>query len=1216
MEKFLKPARLDIDPNSPTAGREWKHWHRTLLNFIEECGDNAPDKFRILVNCVTHNVYEYFEDCTSFDSAIAALERVYIKTPNEIFARHLLATHQQRPGESLDEFLRELRKLGKDCNFQAVSAEQYKEELIRDAFINGLVSPMIRQRLLENKTLDLKSAYDQAYSLDLAQRNASAYSSQVVHTAAVVTPDTPQILKDSLGLVDGDVGLVQGGDGPNDISKGNPTMAAAVSFKKKCYFCGGIYHNRTTCPAREVTCHRCEKKGHFSRVCRSKSSTSRPTTATVFGSSLLATVASGTSFPQSLHQAATSVIVSGQKLSALVDSCSDDSYIDEEAAYKLKLKVHQSGKDVTLAQKSLNINCKGFVIVDLTLNLNGQAYPATRLGLMRDLCCGVLLGQDFQKQHESVHITYGGPKPALNLPSTDSYCALAAAAVEEPSIFQNLSPKCRPIATKSRQFGRDDKEFIENETNRLLAEGIIETSVSPWRAQVVVVKDPLDRHKRRMCIDYSQTINQYTELDAYPLPRIDSIVNDLSKYRVFSTFDLKSAYHQVSLKESDRKYTAFEANGRLYQFCRIPFGVTNGVAAFQRAMDNLVIEEDLKGAFPYLDNITIAGHTQEEHDQNVQRFLEVINRRRLTLNDSKTVKSVHFINILGYCVGNNVIRPDPERLRPLQELPPPSNLGSLKRTLGMFAYYARWIQDFSSKVQPLAKSKKFPLNEEALQAFDLLKKELEAATLHSVDETLPFEVECDASEVAISAVLNQGGRPVAFMSRTLQGSEVHYHIVEKEAMAIIEAVRKWSHFLGRRHFDIVTDQRSVSFMFDNRRRTKIKNNKIQEWRMELSSFSYTVHYRPGKENVVPDALTRAYCCSSFSTTTLSDLHNGLCHPGVTRFLHFVRSKNLPYSTEDVKRVCASCKVCAELKPRFYQPPAGTLIKATQPMERLSIDFKGPLPTATRNSYLLTVIDEYSRFPFAFPCPNMSTATVIKCLEQIFSLCGMPNYVHSDQGASFMSKDLKAYLSQKGVATSRTTPYHPIGNGQVERFNATVWKAVQLALKSRNLPDQQWESVLTDVLHSIRSLLSTATNTTPHERFFGFSRRSSSGSSLPSWLMTPGPVLLRRFVRTNKNDPLVDQVELLDVNPTYANIRHKDGRETTVSVRDLAPYPGDHVCDPNGESATTENLQLPQPMEPEVEDHAPDTEAKEKEVVSPVLRRSERMPKVPNRYGWD
>ncbi|XP_076054455.1 uncharacterized protein LOC143033137 [Oratosquilla oratoria] len=148
-----------------------------------------------------------------------------------------------------------------------------------------------------------------------------------------------------------------------------------------------------------------------------------------------------------------------------------------------------------------------------------------------------------------------------------------------------------------------------------------------------------------------------------------------------------------------------------------------------------------------------------------------------------------------------------------------ANQAWLKRALGIFAYYAKWIQDFSTKVRPLASAKKFPLDKEALQAFSLLKLELERTTLYSVDENLPFEVECDASEVAISAVLNQGGRPVALMSKALQGSETRYHIVEKEVMAIIEAVRKWSHFLSRQQFDLITDQRSVPFMFDNQKHT-------------------------------------------------------------------------------------------------------------------------------------------------------------------------------------------------------------------------------------------------------------------------------------------------------------------------------------------------------------------------------------------------------------
>ena len=175
MSKILKPARLDLDHNSPTAPKEWQHWKRTFLNFIEECGADAPDKFRSIVNFVSSNVFDYIEECTTYDQVISTLDKLYIKTPNEIFARHQLITRRQGSGESLDDFLQELRTLSKNCNFKSVSADKYREEQIRDAFITGISSNYIRQRLLENSTLDLEAAFNQARSFEIVQKTSEAY---------------------------------------------------------------------------------------------------------------------------------------------------------------------------------------------------------------------------------------------------------------------------------------------------------------------------------------------------------------------------------------------------------------------------------------------------------------------------------------------------------------------------------------------------------------------------------------------------------------------------------------------------------------------------------------------------------------------------------------------------------------------------------------------------------------------------------------------------------------------------------------------------------------------------------------------------------------------------------------------------------------------------------------------------------------------------------
>ena len=211
-------------------------------------------------------------------------------------------------------------------------------------------------------------------------------------------------------------------------------------------------------------------------------------------------------------------------------------------------------------------------------------------------------------------------------------------------------------------------------------------------------------------------------MNAYPLPSIDETVNKIAQYRVFSTIDLKSAYHQVLLQEEDKQYTAFEANNTLYQFRRIPFGVTNGVAAFQRIMNDFISDECLHDTFAYLADVTICGKDQTQHDENLARFLDAAKRKNLVYNEQKYVFSTRALNILGSVVCNGEIKPDPERLKPLRELPPPKDFKVQKRVLGLFSYYSKWIKHFSQKIKPLTQNTTFPLAGAALDAFNSLNK--------------------------------------------------------------------------------------------------------------------------------------------------------------------------------------------------------------------------------------------------------------------------------------------------------------------------------------------------------------------------------------------------------------------------------------------------------------------------------------------------------------
>ena len=1131
MDKVLKPHRLDIEPDQPNADREWNHWYRTFTNFVTALSeDHSADKLSVLINYVSPRVYEFIAESSSYDEAIAVLQSCYVKPKNEVYARHKLASRKQESSETLDSYLNELKLLSRDGNYKAVSATTYRDESIRDSFIAGLKSSYIRQRLLETKSLTLQEAFDKARALEAAQLQADNYNEGQTRVTAASYTTTECSPSASIKSTE-----------TSPSSDPLYTPLAVVGPTRKCYFCGFSAHPRVKCPAKDATCRSCSKQGHFAKVCKSKSFSPDATSAaslSTFPSTIATIIASA---PSCLRQALLTVTLNGISTKALVDTGSSESFISFTFAKTIKTTIVPSTNLISMATTSLSTSSGGHCFVSLCYD--SDTYSHVKFNILKNLCADVILGHDILNKHKSVEVIFDGAQPPLKI------CGLTAASVTPPLLFANLTKDCSPVADRSRRYSSDDRDFIRREVKHLLSEGIIEPSTSPWRAQVLITGSANTR--KRMVVDYSRTINRFTLLDAYPLPRIDDMIRRISQYRIYSTLDLKSAYHQIPLIDKEKIYTAFEAEGRLYQFKRIPFGVTNGVACFQRIIDSFIDQEKLTGTFAYLDNVTLCGSTQQEHDATLDRFLSVAKANHLTFNHNKSTLSATSINLLGYQVSHGLIKPDPERLRPFKELEEPQNVPTLKRVLGLFSYYSQWVPRYSEVIYPLAHASTFPLSSAAVTAFKTAKAHIESAVLTTIDNDVPFVVETDASNHAIAATLNQAGRPVAFFSRTLSKSEQNHSSIEKEAYAIVESLRKWRHFLIGRHFRLLTDQRSVAFMFDGKTSGKIKNEKIMRWRIELSSYCYDIIYRPGSANPAADALSRSHC-SAIPTDKLLQLHINLCHPGVVRMIHFVRCRNLPYSVDDVKRMVASCTICSKLKPNFYKPPPGHLIKSTQPFERLNVDFKGPLPSSSRNKYLLTIVDEYSRFPFAFPCSDTSSATVIRCLTQLFTMFGMPSYLHSDQGSSFMSSEIKTFLSSHGISSSRTTPYNPQGNGQVERYNGIIWKAVLLALESRNLKVEQWEIVLADALHSIRTLLSTATNSTPHERLFKYIRKSSNGCAVPSWLSMPGKVLLKRAVRHSKHDPLVDEVQLIEANPNYAHVRLPDGRETTVSVRHLAP----------------------------------------------------------------
>jgi len=305
--------------------------------------------------------------------------------------------------------------------------------------------------------------------------------------------------------------------------KGTPSLR--FTRTRRVFFCGSDKrHDRKKCSARSAVCYKCQKTGHFTKVCRSSSSAATTGTSACISSPALCSVQGA---PECLSFAVTTVILWKRCLSALNDPGYSLSFVNEETAKTLHLPIYPPSHTVSIAVGSLKGSILGHCSTKITLNCT--VHENVQLKVMRNLCCDVLLGQDFQRQHQRVVFTYDGTRPELVISSLPpETCAVTAATVECPSLFHDLTPNCRPVAVLSRQYNVHDSAFIESEVKKLYEQGIIRSSNSPWQAQPIVVTNK-ETGTKRLCIDYSQTINLFTVLDAYPLQKIDEIVRKLAR---------------------------------------------------------------------------------------------------------------------------------------------------------------------------------------------------------------------------------------------------------------------------------------------------------------------------------------------------------------------------------------------------------------------------------------------------------------------------------------------------------------------------------------------------------------------------------------------------------------------------------------------------------------------------------------------------------------
>uniref|UniRef100_A0A3Q1GC55 Gypsy retrotransposon integrase-like protein 1 n=1 Tax=Acanthochromis polyacanthus TaxID=80966 RepID=A0A3Q1GC55_9TELE len=424
-----------------------------------------------------------------------------------------------------------------------------------------------------------------------------------------------------------------------------------------------------------------------------------------------------------------------------------------------------------------------------------------------------------------------------------------------------------PVRQRMYRIPQKLVPVLEEEIAVMLELGVIEPSTSEWSNPIVLVlkKDG----SIRFCIDFRK-VNAQSAFDAYPLPRLDDLIERVGQARFITTLDLCKGYWQVPLANSAKPLTAFRTPQGLFQFTKMPFGLHGAPATFQRLMNQVLAGMDTFAA-SYLDDVVIFSNSWKEHLSHLEMVLGKIKQAGLTINPKKCALVKQETQYLGYILGGGVIKPVQDKVEAIRARERPTTRKQVKSFLGLVGWYRRFIPNFSTRAAPLtdltstAKAH-MVWGEEQENAFQDLKEVLcQEPVLQSPNFTLPFSVQTDASRRGLGGVLLQGDgderKPVAYISRKLFPRETRYSAVELECLSIKWAVDTFKYYLLGREFTLETDHRALQWL----EQMKDTNSRITRWFLSLQPYRFSIHYRPGKQNTVADFLSRNVVGESANT---------------------------------------------------------------------------------------------------------------------------------------------------------------------------------------------------------------------------------------------------------------------------------------------------------------------------------------------------------------